>query len=290
MSFLDERIAAADIERKLKDIVYIQNTPLHSIQWGMNYIFFAPSKRVRPLLCIESNKVYGNVDNDSYILSAAIETIHTYSLVHDDLPCMDDDGLRRGLPTLHTVVNEAYAVLVGDALLTRGYGLLGEYSKPEKLGSILKVIESKSGWQGMILGQHLDMDAETRRLSENEINLINLNKTSRLLQMSLLLGAINGGADNTQLEIMDKLGEYLGYIFQIKDDILDITSTTQQLGKPVGSDENNDKSSLPRVIGIDAANKCIDNYRQLAVDLIDKLPNNRDFFTEFTDFLVNRTK
>jgi len=290
MDFINEEIKRLKIEEKITDILYFKEAEEHSLEWGMNYITFSPSKRVRPLLLLESNLIFSEIDSDSYILSSALELIHTYSLVHDDLPCMDDDDLRRGAATLHKIQNEAYAVLVGDALLTRAFGVLSEYSKIEKLPRIIKEFYKKAGEKGMIYGQILDMHGEGKKLKEEEINKINENKTGKLLQLSLILGAINGNAGKTEIEKIEKLGFYFGHIFQLQDDILDIIGDTKELGKKTGSDQNNEKSSIPLLIGIDKTKEIINGYKINALEIIKTLKNNSGFFINFLDFLINRTK
>ena len=290
MSFIDQHISDLHIEEKLKSLVYIDNPKEESVQWGMNYMFFAPSKRVRPLLTLESNLCFADPDEDSYILAAATELIHTYSLIHDDLPCMDNAPLRRGIATIHSFRSEAYALLVGDALLTASLGMLGRYSKSDRLARLLRLYHNKAGYDGMILGQQLDMDGETRQLSLEETKLMEKNKTSRLLQLSLVSGAINGGASEEYIDIMDKLGESMGLIFQIRDDILDVTGNAAELGKQTGSDADNHKSSVTAIVGVDKAQQMIEELSSRSLAMIEKLPRNRDFFYKFIDFLKNRNK
>lgn len=289
-NFIESEINRLEIEENIRKILYFQDAEKLSIQWGMNYITFSPSKRIRPLLLLESNDIYQPIDRDTYILAAAVELVHTYSLVHDDLPCMDDDELRRGIKTLHTVKNEAYAVLVGDALLTRVFDILSQYSKYELLSQILSLFYRKAGENGMILGQYLDMEGENIKLKINDIEKINCNKTGALIQLSLMLGAINGKANEGQLNHLERIGELFGHIFQIKDDILDITGDESKIGKKIGSDSNNKKSSIPLSVGLDEANKMMQNYKEETIELIKKLPSNNDFFNHFLDFLITREK
>ncbi len=295
MGLITDEISRFNIEEELKKLMYHENAAAASIEWGMNHIMFAPSKRVRPLLVLEANQVYCEPDDDAYVLAAAVELIHTYSLVHDDLPCMDDDGLRRGVQTLHVLYGDAYGVLVGDALLTEGYSMLSRYKKAEKLSLLLKLFGEKAGRCGMVYGQMLDLEYERglsgeKKLSLEAVNKVNRYKTGCLLQLSLLCGAINGGAEAEDLELFDKLGAAVGDVFQIKDDILDETSSTEVLGKPVGSDERNEKSSIVRFLGISGAQDLMNQRKDDALCLIKDLPGNRDFFEKFLDFLVTREK
>ena len=295
MGLITDEISRFNIEEELKKLMYHENAAVASLEWGMNHITFAPSKRVRPLLVLEANQVYCTPDSDAYVLAAAVELIHTYSLVHDDLPCMDDDGLRRGVQTLHVLYGDAYGVLVGDALLTEGYSMLSRYNKAQKLPLLLKLFGEKAGRCGMVYGQMLDLEYERglsgeKKLSLEAVNKVNRYKTGCLLQLSLLCGAINGGAEAEDLELFDKLGAAVGDVFQIKDDILDATSSTEVLGKPVGSDERNEKSSIVRFLGISGAEDLMNQRKEDALNLIKDLPGNRDFFEKFLDFLVTREK
>jgi geranylgeranyl diphosphate synthase, type II len=290
MDFLNNEISRLDIENKLKKYIYCEAEDEHSIEWGMNYITFSPSKRVRPLLLLETNLMFSKPDEDAYILASAVELIHTYSLVHDDLPCMDDDDLRRGVQTLHVLKNEAYGLLVGDALLTKVFGVISSYSKKEKLGAILKCIHDKTGEKGMIYGQILDMSSENRKVEINDILKINHNKTGKLLELCMMLGAMNGNAVENEIENIEKIGGFIGHIFQLQDDILDIVGDKEVMGKKSGSDEMNNKSSIPLLIGIEQTREMIEKFKIDALKLIDVLPDNRNFFYKFIDFLMTRQK
>lgn len=289
MNFIKEEFERLKIEDNVKKI-FNSDPPEFSIEWGMKYITLSPSKRIRPLLLLESNLIFNEIDNDSYILANSLELIHTYSLVHDDLPCMDDDDFRRGMITLHKIKSEAYAVLVGDALLTKAFGLLAKYSKMDKLPAILDVFYAKSGDNGMIRGQILDMDGENRKLSIEEILLINKNKTASLIELAFISGGINGGATQAELDLLQNLGEKVGHIFQIQDDILDILGDQRELGKKVGSDADNNKSSLPLVIGVEKAREVLLDFKAEALALVARLPSNNKFFINLLDFLESRAK
>lgn len=290
MNTIFDKITELQIETRLESILKYDNPQELSIEWGMNYVLFSPSKRVRPLLLLETNRVFGELNADAYILAACCELIHTYSLVHDDLPCMDDDEYRRGVKTLHTLKNEAYAVLVGDALLTRSYSILSKYSQPDKLSVILKLIGELAGTGGMIQGQYLDMEGENKRLSTEEIYGIYDNKTGALLRLSMLLGAINGGASESDLEVVSSLGNVIGRMFQLQDDILDIVGNSEIIGKPVGSDIKNDKSSLAIKLGVDKARSLLHKMEEDARNLIENFSSDRMFFQDFITFLVTRIK
>lgn len=290
MNFIQKEIEKLKIEQNFKKILNIKKVKEYSLEWGMNYILFSPSKRIRPLILLESNLIFSSLDNDSYMLAAALEMIHTYSLVHDDLPCMDNDDLRRGVRTLHKIRDEAYALLVGDSLLTRSFELLALYSKKEKISEILGCFCKKSGYKGMIYGQMLDLEGENNNLEINSINIINKHKTCALFELALIAGAINGGAGEDDLLLFEELGSLIGYIFQLTDDILDIVGDIKSLGKNIGSDEKNKKSSIPLIIGIEKSREILEEYKSKCIDYIDKLPSNKSFFYKLVDFIIERKK
>ena len=279
MNLIQKEIERLNIENRLKKLLYIKNIKKHSLEWGMNYILISPSKRIRPLILLESNLIFSSLDEDSYILAAALEMIHTYSLVHDDLPCMDDDELRRGVKTLHKIRDEAYALLVGDALLTRSFEILSKYSKKEKISKILEYFCRKSGYKGIIYGQILDLEGENKNLKINSINEINKHKTCALFELALIAGAINGDAGKEDLLVLEELGSFLGYIFQLTDDILDIVGDFQSLGKNTGSDEKNKKSSIPLIIGVENSKKLLYEYKKKCINCIENLPSNKFLFS-----------
>ena len=290
MKIITEEILRLDIENRLKNILFYKNCNENTLEWGMNYIMFSSSKRVRPLLLLEANLAFSGINHDAYLLASAVELIHTYSLVHDDLPCMDDDELRRGIKTLHVIRDEAYALLVGDALLTRCFEILAQYKEIQKLSQVLEMVHLKAGVQGMVRGQFLDMSGEGKNLGIEQINRINLLKTAALLQLPMMLGALNGGAEDHEIRQIEKLGEVFGQMFQLQDDILDITGDRQILGKNTGSDEKNMKSSVPLILGLEESRARLNQHREKALKLVEILPSNQDFFYRFIDFLVNRAK
>ena len=289
MKFIEREIKKLKIEEELRSLLFIKNTKKYSIEWGVSYITFSPAKRIRPLLLLESNLIFSSIDKDSYILASAIELIHTYSLVHDDLPCMDNDDIRRGVKTLHKMKDEAYALLVGDALLTRGFGILSKYSKKDILPQIIELFHKKAGYAGMIYGQILDMEGEGKNLEIEAINEINKHKTGALFELVLIIGAMNGKANYDDLENIKKLGTAIGYIFQLKDDVLDIIGDDKILGKKTRSDEKNKKSSIPLIIGVKESEKLLLKYKNLAIGYVENLSSNKDFFYRLIDFIIERT-
>jgi geranylgeranyl diphosphate synthase, type II len=290
MNYIEHEIKRLNIENKIKKYLFFKSAKKHSLEWGMSHITFAPCKRLRPLLILEANLAYGSIDEDCYVLCAALESIHTYSLVHDDLPCMDNDDLRRGVKTLHKIKNEAYALLTGDALLTNGFGILSGYKKIQHLPCIIKLFNEKTGYKRMIYGQILDIEGENKKLNINQMNEINLNKTSSLFELSLMLGAINANANSKQVKIMEDMGKSLGLLFQLKDDLLDITGDEKIMGKKKGSDEKNKKASIPLIIGLEKSQKMLEDYKKKTIDLVKKIPGNNDFFYKLIDFIIERKK
>lgn len=266
---------------------------------AMNYALMGGGKRLRPLIMHEIYKMFGG-DNDEIIESfmTALEMIHTYSLVHDDLPAMDNDDYRRGRKTCHIVYGEDMAILTGDALLNRAFEVAissSENAKPEDAVKILKALSlmaEKAGIYGMVGGQVFDVQSENigKANTLDEILFIHRLKTSALLQTSFMCGGILAGANEQDIELLSAIGENVGIAFQIKDDILDVTSTTEELGKPVGSDEKNNKTTYVNLVGLEQAEKDVEKYSELAISSFDKLSNNDDFMRELIMSLVSRKK
>lgn len=227
---------------------------------AMNYSFLAGGKRLRPLIMEETYRALGGTGDLVKPFMAALEMIHNYSLVHDDLPEMDNDELRRGLPTTHVKYGAAMAVLAGDGLLNyayetalRAFAETETAEQKEYVIEALQVLAKKSGIYGMVGGQTLDVEAEKKGLQLNleEVNFVNANKTAALLQAGLMIGAILAGASKTTIEKLEEIGLKIGIAFQLQDDILDMVSTTETLGKPVGSDEKNGKVTYLSIVGME---------------------------------------
>jgi len=219
----------------------------------------APGKRLRPILTVAAYESCGGSGDEVFHAGAAIECIHTYSLIHDDLPCMDDDDLRRGQPTLHRRYGEAIALLAGDALHDLAFRLMAQTGSPQAVLELAEAI----GTSGMLAGQMADMDGEDRQLSLDEVTFIHEHKTGKLIRGSVRIGAILAQAPAHLMDAITIYGEKIGLAFQIIDDILDIEGETATLGKPVGSDSKNHKATYPAVIGLEKS-------RTVAADLIDE--------------------
>ena len=262
---------------------------------AMNYSFLAGGKRLRPLIMLKTYEAFGG--NDSFIepFMVALEMIHNYSLVHDDLPEMDNDSLRRGMPTTHVKFGAGMAVLAGDGLLNYAFETAFKAFDEctckedyEKVSDALKVLGAKAGIYGMIGGQCLDVEAEEKSLtlSMDEILFIDENKTAALLQAALMIGGIMAGANEEAVKQLEEIGRKVGIAFQLQDDILDIVSTTEVLGKPVGSDERNGKATY---ISINGLEKTVAEQKKLSAEAVDSLENMKNSFMrneKAADFLI----
>jgi geranylgeranyl diphosphate synthase type II len=220
---------------------------------AMRYSLFAGGKRLRPILCLAAAEACRGKTDDALPLACAIECIHTYSLVHDDLPSMDNDDFRRGRPTCHKVFGEGVAVLAGDALLTIAFEIVSR-AKPRPrydMSMLLREVAVAAGSQKLIAGQVADLEAEGKNVKRRELQFIHENKTAAILRSSLRLGAMSANADARKLFAMTRFGERLGLAFQIIDDILDVTQTSEILGKSAGKDVAARKATYPSVVGLD---------------------------------------
>ena len=243
---------------------------------AMNYSVLAGGKRLRPLLMQETYRMFGGTTHIAEPFMAALEMIHTYSLVHDDLPAMDNDEYRRGRKTTHVVYGEAMGILAGDALLNyafetaiQAYDMTSEY---QRVTAAMKVLAGRAGIYGMIGGQTVDIEAEHKqtKLDEEHLLFIHENKTGALIQAAMCIGAILAGADEEAVRNMEQCALDIGVAFQIQDDILDITSTTEVLGKPVGSDAKNEKMTYVSLKGMDQAIEDVQKYSKRAMDILEK--------------------
>lgn len=270
---------------------YLQGLPIPSrLKESMIYSFKAGGKKIRPILLIACYQSFQKDKEKVMSTAIALEMIHTYSLIHDDLPAMDDDDLRRGQPTNHKVFDEATAILAGDALLTYSFEIVSAdplLTDKEKV-HIIQLLSQASGPKGMVAGQVLDMESEDSPITLDQLEEIHALKTGALLTFSILAGAYLGKATKEQLKHLEKFSYYLGLIFQVQDDILDVTGDQNKIGKPVGSDIDNQKSTYPSLLGIEGAIK----QKQLYVDKAKKslgLANiNESYLHVLTDYLTQR--
>lgn len=229
--------------------------PAADVMHAMKYSLFAGGKRLRPILCIAGAEAVGGAEEDVIPVACALELIHTYSLIHDDLPMMDDDNLRRGKPANHKVFGEAIAILAGDGLLTEAFGLMAGAGFTERIlpGALLKVIAliaKAAGYRGMVGGQTVDIQSEGKTGDPSLVEYMHSRKTGDLLAASVISGAILGGGNESEIEAVTSYGHKTGLAYQISDDILDIYGNSNGMGKPAGADEKRGKMTYPAVLGM----------------------------------------
>ncbi len=234
---------------------------------AIRYSVMAGGKRLRPILALAAYETCGGTDQTIYPAAVAIEFIHTYSLIHDDLPCMDDDDLRRGQPTCHKKFGEAVALLAGDALHDLAFNLVARTGNSQVVLELAEAI----GTKGMLAGQMADMEAEGRQISLEEINFIHAHKTGKLIRGSVRIGAVLADAGEDKLEIISQYGEKTGLAFQIIDDILDIIGDEKTLGKSIGSDYKNEKATFPGVIGLEPSRQAANKLIKEAIEVISEI-------------------
>lgn len=262
---------------------------------AMNYSMKAGGKRLRPVLMSAVYEMLGGKSDLVEPFMAAIEMIHTHSLIHDDLPAIDNDQYRRGKKTTHVVYGESAAILAGDALLNYAYetafcafDLTKQPEEMLRVAKALKILGEKTGISGMLGGQGVDVENDGRPLSKEMLDFIYENKTSALIEASLMIGAVLAGEEN--LTEIQQIGSNIGIAFQIQDDILDVTSSQEELGKPVGSDEKNHKTTYVTLEGIEKAGEEVKRLTEQAVELLYQLPGEKEFLKEVFLYLCTRRK
>jgi len=265
-----------------------------SLHKSMRYSTFAGGKRLRPVLMLAACEAVGGEINTALPAACAMEMIHTYSLIHDDLPAMDNDDFRRGNPTNHKVFGDAIAILAGDALLTQAFILL---SSPffasnvphDRILAVIHEIASAAGSRGMVGGQVVDMESEGQKdLDLPTVQYIHTHKTGALIKASVKIGALLGGADERQLSSLTRFGEVIGLAFQIADDILDIEGSTEELGKDAGSDQARGKATYPSVIGIEESRRRASELLDMAIESLDSIGEKADPLREIAKFIISR--
>ena len=277
------------IEERLEALVPECNGPQAKLFEAVRYALLGNAKRLRPLIVLAAAETLGCSPERALDTACALEMIHTYSLVHDDLPCMDDDDLRRGKATTHKVYGESTAVLVGDFLLTQAFEVITDadgLSEAQKV-QLIKVMAAGAGGHGMIGGQHLDLAAEGKALKLECLQGIHRMKTAALFVAALVMGGIVANAPETTLEALRGFGQHLGIAFQIQDDILDATSTDQILGKPAGSDDANDKPTFVSLFGLEKATICLQEHTEKALQ---HLPSPAPLLQELVNLMTTRNK
>ena len=265
------------------------------IMEAMEYSLMAGGKRLRPMLMWETYRMFGGEGEIIWPFMAAIEMIHTYSLVHDDLPAMDDDDYRRGRKTTHIVYGEALGILAGDALLNYAFETAAktfdiEPRKSRQIGKALQILAEKAGIFGMIGGQVVDVCLEGQKISQDVLSFIYELKTGALIESSMMIGAILAGADETEVKKVKQVASKVGMAFQIQDDILDVTSTDEVLGKPVHSDEKNEKCTYVALYGLEKAKQEVKELTEQAMQILDETGKECAYLTRLLLELVHREK
>ena len=276
------------IEEYLESIyAEFKNLPQKQLFEAMEYSLLAGGKRLRPIFVFDFCRMCGGDWHEAAPLAAAIEMIHTYSLIHDDLPSMDNDDFRRGRPTNHKVYGEAMAILAGDALLTDAFMMAAraELPNPADLATAISLIAECAGSMGMVGGQVLDIQAENRECTVQEVLDIQNRKTGRLISAACALGAIAGGADEEKFDAACKFAAGLGLAFQIRDDMLDVIGTQEEMGKGVGTDET--KNTFVRIYGLEKCEELVQTYTNYALDALDVFENHQ-FMKELALSLTDR--
>lgn len=291
-SYLKERCRIVDeaLERYLPK----EDELPFSLHKAMRYSVFAGGKRVRPILMLAACEAVGGAVAQALPAACAMEMIHTYSLIHDDLPAMDDDDFRRGNPTNHKVFGEAVAILAGDALLTEAFILLSDFTsapgvEPAARLEVVREISVCAGSRGMVGGQVVDMESEGNRdIGFATVQYIHTHKTGALIKASVRAGALLGGADSLQLDAITRYGEAIGLAFQIADDILDIEGTTEEIGKDAGSDEARGKATYPAIIGLTESKRLAAELTERAFTALDMFGDKAGPLRAIASYIINR--
>ncbi|TKI23537.1 polyprenyl synthetase family protein [Bacillus pumilus] len=272
---------------------YVQELTIpEDLKSSMLYSLKAGGKRLRPVLVLALLNAYGKNEEDGIPVGCAVEMIHTYSLIHDDLPCMDDDDLRRGKPTNHKVYGEATAVLAGDALLTESFRLItsqlsSSVSAVKKLRIVDELVKS-AGALGMVGGQFDDMEAEQKQVSLAELESIHARKTGKLLTFSVAAGAMLAGASDDDIEKLREFSYHIGIAFQIRDDILDLEGSEEKIGKRVGSDTANEKSTYPSLLTLSGAKEKLHEHITRAKEIVSNLQLEQQLLHDLCDLIASR--
>ncbi len=294
MNFKEQMaVKVAEIEKILKSYMPAEEGPQKVIMEAMNYSVTVGGKRLRPMLMQETYRLFGGEGEAIEPFMAAQEMIHTYSLVHDDLPTMDNDEFRRGKKTTWVAYGEDMAILAGDGLLNYAFETaLKAFEKAEstKVVECLKILSKKAGIYGMIGGQVVDVMSEEKKIDKETLLFIHRNKTSALIQSSMMIGAVMAGASKEEVEKIEQIGEDIGIAFQIQDDILDVTSSLEVLGKPVHSDEKNEKTTYLTLEGLEKSKKEVEELSHRAIQGLKSFDRENQFLNELVEMLIHREK
>jgi geranylgeranyl diphosphate synthase type II len=282
------------INNALDDYLTIDDGPGSNINKAMKYSLMAGGKRLRPVLALAVCEMLDGDRNDILPFACAIEMIHTYSLIHDDLPAMDNDDFRRGIPTNHKVFGEATAILAGDALLNKAYELMLSHTAANSEGhkrklEAMKIIAGGAGAEGMIRGQAVDLESEGKVISKETLEYMHKCKTGALIKAPVLSSALLAGASDKEFKLLGSYAENIGLAFQIKDDIMDVKGSLEQMGKSAGSDAAADKSTYVTLFGIEEAEVLLDQAVKSAVDALQPFGEEAWFLKELAEFIKTRS-
>ncbi len=292
-AYLSERRAM--VEEALRGVFPEPEGPSADIIRAMSYSLFAGGKRLRPILCMAGAEAVGGEAQEVLPVACAIELIHTYSLIHDDLPVMDDDDMRRGKPTSHKVFGEAVALLAGDGLLTKAFHVMAGADfenrvRPDALLTVIGLIAKAAGYEGMVGGQVVDIQSEGKEVDPSIVQFIHTHKTAALISASVASGAILVGGKEHQVKALTSYGQNIGLAFQISDDILDIEGDSQELGKEVGSDERQAKTTYPTVLGLSRSKQIQRELVEQAIECLAPFDHRSDPLREIARYIMMRKK
>lgn len=278
------------IEKHLDQLVPLSHGPYQHLTEAARYALLGGGKRLRPILALTTVKMLGGDLSAALSAACTLELIHTYSMIHDDLPCMDNDDFRRGKPTVHRKYTEGHAVLTGDFLLTYAFEVLAtdKHLSPEKKVKLIATLSKQSGGEGMIGGQVLDLACEGKKITLETLRLLHRNKTGALITASVEFGGILADATDQQLSCLRQFGENVGLAFQVVDDILDVTSSQIKHGRAVASDVINEKSTYVTLLGLEQAQAFALNFYNQAIKALKPLPFDTSLLINLADFVLHR--
>ena len=290
-AYLEERRRL--VNRALEAYLPAVRGPAFRVVQAMHYSLFVGGKRLRPILCLAAAATVGGDPGEALPVACALEMIHTYSLIHDDLPAMDDDDLRRGQPTCHKKFDEATAILAGDGLLTEAFHTLAAVAprvegREAVLLEITELLAKAAGYRGMVGGQMLDLMAEGRKISFKELELIHRFKTGALLTAATRAGALVGGGSRVEVAALTSYGEKFGLAFQITDDLLDVEGDAAEMGKAPGMDEQRQKATYPALVGLEASRQWARRLIEEAVAELEPFQDRADPLRELAQYLLVR--
>ena len=280
------------VDAQLEQIIPAATGPASTLYQAMRYSVFNGGKRVRPALCFAAANAISASNGNTAKVGAAVEMVHAYSLIHDDLPAMDDDNLRRGVPTCHIQFDEATAILAGDALLSLAFKQLTDMGDLPAATSleIIAILSDLAGCNGMVIGQAVDLASTGKQLSADELNFMHSHKTGALIEASVVMGALATNlATDTQIDALKQFARAIGLAFQIQDDILDVESSTEELGKSQGSDSAKGKATYTSILGVEKARSEAERLYQSSIDALSIFSDSADPLRALAKFIVHRS-